>query len=86
MAKAVTDKKGMTAMSALVVRASKLDDLVKAMYDIQTELSSAGEIAEIANINSVRRNAPIVQKPCITILTTIAYLQLANVFLCLLVE
>ncbi|KAG9064134.1 hypothetical protein KI688_003320 [Linnemannia hyalina] len=53
MTVAVTDKKGMTAMSALVVRASKLDDLVKAMHDIQTELSSTGEIAEIANINSV---------------------------------
>ncbi|KAF9541742.1 hypothetical protein EC957_002700 [Mortierella hygrophila] len=52
MTMAVTDKKGMTAMSALVVRASKLDDLVKAMHDIQTELSSMGEIAEIANINS----------------------------------
>ncbi|KAF9133640.1 hypothetical protein BGX30_012216, partial [Mortierella sp. GBA39] len=53
MTMAVTDKKGMTAMSALVVRAFKLDDLVKAMHDIQTELSSMGEIAEIANINSV---------------------------------
>ncbi|KAK3839755.1 MAG: acyl transferase/acyl hydrolase/lysophospholipase [Linnemannia gamsii] len=52
MTRAVTDKKGMTAMSALVVRASKLDDLIKAMHDIQTELSSTGEIAEIANINS----------------------------------
>ncbi|KAF9907276.1 hypothetical protein EC991_011177 [Linnemannia zychae] len=52
MTRAVTDKKGMTAMSALVVRASKLDDLVKAMHDIQTELSSSGEVAEIANINS----------------------------------
>ncbi|KAF9150971.1 hypothetical protein BG015_007209 [Linnemannia schmuckeri] len=53
MTRAVTDKKGITAMSALVVRASKLDDLIKAMLDIQTELSSTGEIAEIANINSV---------------------------------
>ncbi|KAF8941726.1 hypothetical protein BGZ47_007249, partial [Haplosporangium gracile] len=53
MARAVTDKKGMTAMSALVVRAFKLDDLIKAMHDIQAELSSTGEIAEIANINSV---------------------------------
>ncbi|KAF9326531.1 hypothetical protein BGZ91_001891 [Linnemannia elongata] len=53
MAMAVTDKKGMTAMSALVVRASKLDELVKVMHEIQTELSSTGEIAEIANINSV---------------------------------
>ncbi|KAG0283316.1 hypothetical protein BGZ96_012325 [Linnemannia gamsii] len=52
MTKAVTDKKGMTAMSALVVRVSKLDDLVKAMHDIQLELLSTGEIAEIANINS----------------------------------
>ncbi|OAQ33035.1 FabD/lysophospholipase-like protein [Linnemannia elongata AG-77] len=52
MAMAVTDKKGMTAMSALVVRASKLDELVKAMHEIQTELSSTVEIAEIANINS----------------------------------
>ncbi|KAK3835119.1 MAG: acyl transferase/acyl hydrolase/lysophospholipase [Linnemannia elongata] len=52
MTKAVTNRKGMTAMSALVVRASKLDDLVKAMHDIQNELSSTGEIAEIANINS----------------------------------
>ncbi|KAF9123711.1 hypothetical protein BGW39_008748, partial [Mortierella sp. 14UC] len=53
MTRAVTDRKGMTAMSALIVRASKLDDLVKAMHDIQTELSSTGEVAEIANINSV---------------------------------
>lgn len=59
MAMAVTDKKGMTAMSALVVRASKLDELVKAMHEIQTELSPTGEIAEIANINSVRtKNDP----------------------------
>jgi [acyl-carrier-protein] S-malonyltransferase len=52
MTKAVTDK-GTTAMSALVVRASKLEDLIKAMEEIKTTLP-AGELAEIANINSVR--------------------------------
>ena len=64
MTMAVTDKKGMTAMSALVVRASKLDDLVKAMHDIQTELSSTEEIAEIANINSVKTRTTFLLKPC----------------------
>ncbi|KAG0216054.1 hypothetical protein BGX33_000506 [Mortierella sp. NVP41] len=52
MTRAVADKKVTTAMSALVVRSSKLDDLTKAMHDIQPDLASAGEIAEIANINS----------------------------------
>lgn len=54
MTKAVTNK-GTTAMSALVVRASKLDELVKTMEEIRRTLP-AGELAEIANINSVRRN------------------------------
>lgn len=40
-------------MSALVVRALKLEDLTKAMDEIKAGLP-AGEIAEIANINSVR--------------------------------
>lgn len=43
-------------MSALVVRALKLEDLIKAMDEIKTSLP-AGEIAEIANINSVRPNS-----------------------------
>ncbi|KAF9305181.1 hypothetical protein BGZ74_011109 [Mortierella antarctica] len=50
MTKAVTNK-GTTAMSALVVRSLKLEDLIKAMDEIKTSLPS-GEIAEIANINS----------------------------------
>lgn len=71
MKMAVTNKKGMMAMSALVVRASKLDDLVKTMHDIQTELSSTGEIAEIANINSVRTRATHLLKPLRVIHCTI---------------
>ncbi|KAG0272116.1 hypothetical protein BGZ95_012147 [Linnemannia exigua] len=50
MTKAVTNK-GTTAMSALVVRADKLESLVKAMDEIKASLP-AGELAEIANINS----------------------------------
>ncbi|GJJ77153.1 [acyl-carrier-protein] S-malonyltransferase [Entomortierella parvispora] len=50
MTKAVTNK-GTTAMSALVVRSSKLEELVKAMEEIRETLPS-GELAEIANINS----------------------------------
>lgn len=50
MTKAVTDK-GTTAMSALVVRASKLEALIKAMEEIKATLPT-GESAEIANINS----------------------------------
>lgn len=75
MTRAVKDRKGMTAMSALVVRASNLDDLVKAMYDIQLELSSTGEIAEIANINSVRKTPSKILHN-----QTMVYLQLANFF------
>ncbi|KAF9932857.1 hypothetical protein FBU30_007188 [Linnemannia zychae] len=52
MTRAVADKQVVTAMSALVVRGSKLDDLIQAMQDIREELLSKGEIAEIANINS----------------------------------
>lgn len=52
MTKAVTNK-GTTAMSALVVRADKLESLVTAMDEIKASLP-AGELAEIANINSVR--------------------------------
>lgn len=52
MTKAVTNK-GTTAMSALVVRADKLESLVTAMDEIKASLPS-GELAEIANINSVR--------------------------------
>jgi hypothetical protein len=55
MTKAVTNK-GTTAMSALVVRSLKLEDLINAMDEIKTSLP-AGEIAEIANINSVRFNS-----------------------------
>lgn len=40
-------------MSALVVRADKLESLVTAMDEIKASLP-AGELAEIANINSVR--------------------------------
>ncbi|KAF9184655.1 hypothetical protein BGZ51_003198 [Haplosporangium sp. Z 767] len=50
MTKAVTNK-GTTAMSALVVRPSKLEALIKAMDEIKATLP-AGELAEIANINS----------------------------------
>ncbi|KAF8936795.1 hypothetical protein BGZ47_009330 [Haplosporangium gracile] len=50
MTKAVTNK-GTTAMSALVVRADKLESLVTAMDEIKVSLP-AGEVAEIANINS----------------------------------
>ncbi|KAF9165907.1 hypothetical protein DFQ26_009117 [Actinomortierella ambigua] len=50
MTKAVTDK-GTTAMSALVVRPAKLEELIMAMEEIQRSLPS-GELAEIANINS----------------------------------
>ncbi|KAF9339206.1 hypothetical protein BGZ91_006706 [Linnemannia elongata] len=50
MTKAVTNK-GTTAMSALVVRADKLESLVTAMDEIKASLP-AGELAEIANINS----------------------------------
>ncbi|KAG9069799.1 hypothetical protein KI688_009124 [Linnemannia hyalina] len=50
MTKAVTNK-GTTAMSALVVRADKLESLVIAMDEIKASLP-AGELAEIANINS----------------------------------
>ncbi|KAF9943220.1 hypothetical protein BGZ67_004999 [Mortierella alpina] len=50
MTKAVTNK-GTTAMSALVVRPAKLEALVKAMDEIKATLP-AGELAEIANINS----------------------------------
>ncbi|KAF8926044.1 hypothetical protein BGZ52_006129 [Haplosporangium bisporale] len=55
MTKAVTNK-GTTAMSALVVRALKLEDLTKAMDEIKSSLP-AGEIAEIANINSPAADA-----------------------------
>jgi len=57
MTKGVTDK-GTTAMSALVVRSSKLEELVKAMEEIRETLPS-GELAEIANINSVRDPEPL---------------------------
>ncbi|KAG0054120.1 hypothetical protein BGZ83_011907 [Gryganskiella cystojenkinii] len=50
MSNAVTNK-GMTAMSALVVRPGKLLELVKTMEAIQCELYTE-EVAEIANINS----------------------------------
>ncbi|KAF9576981.1 hypothetical protein EC968_000106 [Mortierella alpina] len=50
MTKGVTNK-GTTAMSALVVRPAKLEALVKAMDEIKATLP-AGELAEIANINS----------------------------------
>ncbi|KAF9101182.1 hypothetical protein BGX29_005905 [Mortierella sp. GBA35] len=50
MTKAVTNK-GTTAMSALVVRTNKLESLVTAMDEIKASLP-AGELAEIANINS----------------------------------
>lgn len=56
MTKGVTDK-GTTAMSALVVRPSKLEELVKAMDEIRETLPS-GELAEIANINSVSNYEP----------------------------
>lgn len=55
MTKAVTNK-GTTAMSALVVRPLKLEELINAMDEIKSSLP-AGEIAEIANINSVRLNS-----------------------------
>ncbi|KAF9359107.1 hypothetical protein BGX26_000128 [Mortierella sp. AD094] len=50
MTKAVTSI-GTTAMSALVVRPAKLEALIKAMDEIEATLP-AGELAQIANINS----------------------------------
>ncbi|KAF9204390.1 hypothetical protein BGZ49_005372, partial [Haplosporangium sp. Z 27] len=50
MTKAVTNI-GTTAMSALVVRPGKLEALIKAMNEIKATLP-AGELAQIANINS----------------------------------
>lgn len=55
MTKAVADKHGKTAMSALVVRKDKLADLEEAMKEIKTNLPE-NEIVELANINSVRSN------------------------------
>ncbi|KAG0749729.1 hypothetical protein G6F57_004315 [Rhizopus arrhizus] len=51
MTRAVADKQGNTAMSALVVRKDKLIELEKALEEIQTELPP-GELVQIANINS----------------------------------
>ncbi|KAG1051340.1 hypothetical protein G6F43_006444 [Rhizopus delemar] len=51
MTRAVADKQGNTAMSALVVRKDKLIELEKALEEIQTELPP-GELVQVANINS----------------------------------
>lgn len=50
MSKAVADQS--TAMSALVVRKDKLNDLLEAMKTLSAELAP-GEHASVANINSV---------------------------------
>lgn len=52
MTRAVADKQGKTAMSALVVRKDKLADLEKAMEEIKANLPP-GELVAVANINSV---------------------------------
>ncbi|KAI8970959.1 acyl transferase/acyl hydrolase/lysophospholipase [Pilobolus umbonatus] len=51
MTKAVADKQGKTAMSALVVRKDKLDDLVIAMEEIKANLPP-DETVQLANVNS----------------------------------
>ncbi|CAO3691466.1 unnamed protein product [Rhizopus stolonifer] len=51
MTRAVADKQGKTAMSALVVRKDKLTELEKAVKEIQQELPP-GELVQVANINS----------------------------------
>lgn len=53
MTRAVADRKGKTAMSALVVRKDKLADLENAMEEIIANLP-ANELVQLANINSVR--------------------------------
>lgn len=52
MTRAVADKQGKTAMSALVVRKDRLADLEKAMEEIKADLPK-GELVAVANINSV---------------------------------
>lgn len=54
MTKAVADKHGKTAMSALVVRKDKLPELEKYMDEIKATLPK-GEIVAVANINSVKK-------------------------------
>ncbi|EPB87175.1 hypothetical protein HMPREF1544_06000 [Mucor circinelloides 1006PhL] len=51
MTRAVADKQGKTAMSALVVRKDRLADLEKAMEEIKADLPK-GELVAVANINS----------------------------------
>lgn len=58
MTRAVADRQGQTAMSALVVRKAKLSELEKAIKKINDSLPK-GELVELANINSVSR-------PCCT--------------------
>lgn len=53
MTRAVADRQGQTAMSALVVRKAKLSDLENAIQEINSGLPK-GELVELANINSVR--------------------------------
>lgn len=58
MTRAVAERQGQTAMSALVVRKAKLSELEKAIKKINDSLPK-GELVELANINSVSR-------PCCT--------------------
>ncbi|KAI9469943.1 MAG: UV-endonuclease UvdE-domain-containing protein [Benjaminiella poitrasii] len=51
MTRAVADRQGKTAMSALVVRKDKLSELLKAMEEIKTILPK-DELVSVANINS----------------------------------
>ncbi|KAI8973250.1 UV-endonuclease UvdE-domain-containing protein [Mycotypha africana] len=52
MTKAVADKEGKTAMSALVVRKGKLDELIKTIEEIKKTELPQKELVSIANINS----------------------------------
>ncbi|KAI9316674.1 acyl transferase/acyl hydrolase/lysophospholipase [Dichotomocladium elegans] len=51
MSEAVADRRGQTAMAALVVRKAKLSDLEKAIEEINAKLPK-GEMVGMANINS----------------------------------
>ena len=53
MTRAVADRQGQTAMSALVVRGDHLPELEYSMDEIRASLPP-GELVELANINSVR--------------------------------
>lgn len=52
MTRAVADRQGQTAMSALVVRGDHLSELELSMDEIRASLPP-GELVELANINSV---------------------------------